>query len=129
MRAEFGDNEASMFSVREITRSGASPNVDRLFDKHLISFDDRGRLLLSDRASAELVVALGLRVDASISLNAQHAPYLAAHRIRMKGLDAHANDPFFATLRSPRESESQLIIEYSTTAGLVQSPQRSDLHE
>ncbi len=64
-----------------------TPNVDRLFDQHLLSFSDTGSLLLSARIRPLLLAELGLKMEASISLDARHHPYLFAHRARMFMLD------------------------------------------
>ncbi|WP_051683192.1 HNH endonuclease [Sphingomonas sp. UNC305MFCol5.2] len=61
-------------------------HVDALFDRHLISFSDEGRLLLSARLSETLLRRLAIDpVNARISgLDARHRVYLAHHRARMQ---------------------------------------------
>lgn len=56
-------------------------NLDALFDRFLISFDDVGKLLVSPRLSEEQRMALG--VDQSLKLRwlaEDHLPYLQYHR-------------------------------------------------
>jgi putative restriction endonuclease len=57
-----------------------APNVDRPFDKGLISFDDEGRIIISDLLSDRDQKALGLHQGISIKLHPNHLKYLAAHR-------------------------------------------------
>jgi HNH endonuclease len=61
-------------------------HLDALFDKHLISFDSQGRLLLSQRIDPELLRHMGLdAMTARLSrLNPHHLPYLARHRDQMR---------------------------------------------
>lgn len=57
------------------------PNVDKLFDKGLISFADDGLLLISPHLSVATLNALGIREDTKISgLTEEHTFYLAKHR-------------------------------------------------
>ena len=37
-----------------------SPNVDSLFDKHLISFSDEGQMLISNKISEDVLNQLGI---------------------------------------------------------------------
>lgn len=62
-----------------------SPNVDSLFDRHLISFDDDGRLLVSDLVSEESLRMLGVSEGTKISLTDGMRAYLARHRERALG--------------------------------------------
>jgi hypothetical protein len=58
-----------------------APNVDKLFDKGLISFADDGSLLKSSDLSVETLNALGISEDTKISgLKPQHCVYLRKHR-------------------------------------------------
>lgn len=58
-----------------------APNVDKLFDKGLISFADDGALLISRHLSITTLNALGIREEAKISgLTKEHIFYLAKHR-------------------------------------------------
>ena len=59
-----------------------SPNVDALFDKHLISFENDGSILISDKVSQQDRLALGVNEDTRISVPAGMTPYLARHRLK-----------------------------------------------
>lgn len=60
-----------------------SPNVDSLFDKHLISFDDEGNMLISNNLSLEELTILGLNDKMKISVTDGMKIYLKYHRNRM----------------------------------------------
>jgi hypothetical protein len=60
-----------------------SPLYDALFDKNLISFDDEGRMLISDKISNE-ISKLNINKLASIQVNKEMKPYLQRHRVRLK---------------------------------------------
>lgn len=65
-----------------------SPNLDDLFDKHLISFKDDGQILISKRLESTNYVKLG--IDTSMKLREVSTgmkPYLQHHRNRMQSLD------------------------------------------
>lgn len=53
-------------------------NLDKAFDLGFISFDDHGKVLISDYLEAPEVI--GLREDMSFSIKREHKPYLAHHR-------------------------------------------------
>ena len=57
-----------------------SPNVDSLFDKHLISFTDEGEMLISDKISEDVLTQLG--IDKKVVLPISHGmkKYLKRHR-------------------------------------------------
>ena len=58
-----------------------SPNIDKLFDKGLISFTDEGALLLGKLITDEVLGKLGISKNLKISaLKPQNLPYLARHR-------------------------------------------------
>lgn len=58
-------------------------HIDALFDRHLISFEDDGLLLVSSLLSAYNRTKLGLDPSYQISgLDAHHRPFLAHHRDR-----------------------------------------------
>jgi putative restriction endonuclease len=62
-------------------------NLDALFDRHLISFDQQGTLLISDALSSEQLNWLGIRVGAKLRWIApEHEGYLTGHRLRFKAL-------------------------------------------
>jgi hypothetical protein len=58
-----------------------TPNLDRLFDRHLISFDDDGVMLISPSLLSRERRALGIEAPLRIErLHARHLRYLKAHR-------------------------------------------------
>ena len=61
-----------------------SPNVDALFDKHLISFSDEGQIMLGQAVTAEDLGRLGISPDAVIPVTAGMVPYLRRHRELLK---------------------------------------------
>jgi hypothetical protein len=60
-----------------------SPLYDALFDKHLISFDASGRIIVSNSITAENLERLGLSADAKIHITNGMQPYLQRHREKM----------------------------------------------
>ena len=62
-----------------------SPNVDSLFDKHLISFTDDGHLVLSNRIKREELIKLGIDSEKVIPITEGMKKYLKKHRDRMNG--------------------------------------------
>ncbi len=60
-----------------------SPNVDSLFDKHLISFSDEGRILLSNKITTEDLIKLGINDQTIIPISEGMRKYLKRHRERM----------------------------------------------
>jgi 5-methylcytosine-specific restriction protein A len=57
-----------------------SPNYDALFDKHLISFDDEGLIIISSLLDAEMIQNLGIDTNAKIQVTEGMMPYLSRHR-------------------------------------------------
>lgn len=58
-----------------------TPNLDRLFDRYLVSFADDGTMLVSSRLGAEARCQLGIVESRRIArLHPRHLSYLAAHR-------------------------------------------------
>jgi putative restriction endonuclease len=57
-----------------------SPNMDALFDKGLISFNDSGEILFSAELTSESKSTLGLRADMKIELSDEHLKYIVWHR-------------------------------------------------
>ena len=57
-----------------------SPTFDALFDRHLISFDDEGSILISKLISENQKKALGLRESISIPIDKGMAPYMKRHK-------------------------------------------------
>ena len=60
-----------------------SANLDALFDRFLISFDDQGVLVLAPALEGVELQPLGISRDMKLRwINALHQPYLAEHRTR-----------------------------------------------
>ena len=57
-----------------------SPNVDSLFDKHLISFSDNGQMLLSNKISEEVLTQLGIDIKVVLPVSDGMKKYLKRHR-------------------------------------------------
>lgn len=60
-----------------------SPNVDALFDRHLISFGDDGQMLMSKDISQEDLQRLGINLSVRIPVSSQMKKYLQKHRERL----------------------------------------------
>ncbi len=56
------------------------PNLDRLFDRGLITFSDRGEMKVSSLLSGKARRLFGVGEKISIKLDARHKPYMAYHR-------------------------------------------------
>jgi predicted restriction endonuclease len=61
-----------------------SPLYNSLFDKHLISFDNDGRLLVSSKVNSENIERLGLLKDIKITLSKGMKKYLLKHREKFR---------------------------------------------
>ena len=58
-----------------------SANLDKLFDKGMISFDHQGTLLTSQKISADELKLLGFNATTGLgTIDKRHAPYLSQHR-------------------------------------------------
>ena len=58
-----------------------SPNADKLFDKGLVSFSDRGEILLHNSISKELLESLGISPNSKLeSLDPRSIAYIQRHR-------------------------------------------------
>lgn len=57
-----------------------SPNMDTLFDKGLISFQDTGEIMISSLLSNATLKSLGCNSSMRIATRRQHAMYLVYHR-------------------------------------------------
>lgn len=60
-----------------------SPNIDSLFDKHLLSFSDSGQMIVSKRLSERELQKLGVPKDVSIKVTDGMKKYLQKHRERL----------------------------------------------
>ena len=61
-----------------------SPTFDALFDKHLISFEDDGQIVLSGDSSLNLFSALGVSGNEKIKVFEGMKPYLLRHRENLR---------------------------------------------
>jgi hypothetical protein len=59
-----------------------SPNIDSLFDKHFISFEDNGSILISDKVSKEDLDILGISKSIRLKVDDGMKKYLKHHRNR-----------------------------------------------
>jgi hypothetical protein len=57
-----------------------SPNIDSLFDKHLISFEDNGSIIISDKVSKEDLDILGISKSIRLKVDDGMRKYLIHHR-------------------------------------------------
>lgn len=58
-----------------------SPTLDACFGAGFVSFDDEGKILISNRLNQENVKALGLHLQMRLScIDPEHKKYLAYHR-------------------------------------------------
>jgi len=55
-------------------------HIDRLFDKGLISFDDSGKIIISDLLSSQDARTLGINSKLTIPITREHMEYLKKHR-------------------------------------------------
>ena len=59
-----------------------SPNIDSLFDKHLISFEDDGSILISEKVDLSNRDSLGINEEIKILITEGMKKYLKRHRER-----------------------------------------------
>ena len=60
-----------------------SPTYDALFDKHLISFDDLGSIIISSKIK-NLVNVLGIDPNAKVKVDDEMKNYLTKHRVQVR---------------------------------------------
>ena len=60
-----------------------SPDVDALFDRHLLSFEDNGSMILSSKVTESEVLALGIDTTVKIPIKEGMKSYLKRHRERL----------------------------------------------
>ena len=60
-----------------------SPNYDALFDKHLITFDDSGKIIISENIK-NLIEVLSIDPNAQIRVNDEMKKYLIRHRNKFR---------------------------------------------
>jgi predicted restriction endonuclease len=61
-----------------------SPHVDKLFDRHLISFDENGKLLTSPALDNEILAAWGIKSNAEFHFTSKQHEYLCVHRDKLR---------------------------------------------
>lgn len=62
-----------------------SANLDALFDRFLISFDEQGVLVIAPALAGLDLLPLGIAPGMKLRwVNVQHQPYLALHRVRLQ---------------------------------------------
>ena len=59
-----------------------SPNIDSLFDKHLISFNDDGSILISNKISKTELDILGISTSVKLKVDIGMKKYLLHHRMK-----------------------------------------------
>ena len=59
-----------------------SPNIDSLFDKHLISFEDNGSIIISSKIDEVNRKSLGINSQIKIPVTEGMRKYLKRHRER-----------------------------------------------
>ncbi|MBD2428133.1 HNH endonuclease [Phormidium sp. FACHB-1136] len=58
-----------------------APNLDSLFDKFLISFDEQGKIMISPKITDESIRLLGINTEMMLrTFESEHQEYLAYHR-------------------------------------------------
>ena len=66
---------------------------DALFDRYLISFDEKGRLLLANTLSESDLTPLGLRASMRIRLSPEQRAYMAHHRREFEARNPAQDEP------------------------------------
>ncbi|WP_162299692.1 HNH endonuclease [Marinospirillum perlucidum] len=56
------------------------PNLDRLFDQGWISFDGKGKILISNAIERQVLDLLGVKKNSRLKITSDHEHYLAYHR-------------------------------------------------
>ena len=61
-----------------------TPNVDKLFDKGLISFSDNGEIIISSQLNDKNLIVLGIQKNMKLNkIQNEHLKYLSYHRTRI----------------------------------------------
>ena len=71
--------ESEVRSKSLVTRAGFKRNYDALFDKHFISFDDSGNIIISSAIDPSQLGSLGISTEAKVPVTDLMRPYLARH--------------------------------------------------
>jgi hypothetical protein len=61
-----------------------SPHIDKLFDKHLITFDDSGYITLSSKISLFILKVWGIDISKAYTLTKNQREYMEYHRAEFK---------------------------------------------
>jgi hypothetical protein len=61
-----------------------SPNIDSLFDRHLVSFTSAGNMVVSPKISKDELISLGIDSNAKIPVNDEMIVYLERHFLKFK---------------------------------------------
>ena len=64
-----------------------SPTFDALFDKHLISFRDTGKILISNKLNKDIRIKFGLDEKIKIKISDGMKKYLSRHRINFQEIN------------------------------------------
>lgn len=59
------------------------PNHDKLVDNGLISFDDTGKILISNKLSETDRIFMNIKDDMKIKITDNNAPYILYHRLNV----------------------------------------------
>jgi hypothetical protein len=60
-----------------------SPTYDALFDRHLISFENSGKIILTDKVDKNAFKKIGVKGDENIkNFNSFNFDYLEKHRMK-----------------------------------------------
>ncbi|MEZ9354274.1 HNH endonuclease [Vibrio splendidus] len=64
-----------------------APHIDKLFDKHLITFDENGKIRVANRLQEGVLQAWGIDKNEQYLLSDEQQEYLAFHREKLEELD------------------------------------------
>ena len=65
------------------------PNLDTIFDHELITFDTKGKIIISSQLGETAIELLGIRKGMNIKVNENHLKYLKFHNeVALKGKDS-----------------------------------------
>ncbi len=86
-----------------------TPNLDRLFDRHLISFDEQGKIMVSSSLNSDDLACLGISGEERLvgeRLDDRHEEYLVLHRAVFRSQEAGEDALEVGTLSLKREGTS-----------------------
>lgn len=65
-----------------------TPNLDKMFDRHLISFDEQGKIIISTSVDLEVFRTLGINSQMRLrKFEVGHFPYLSIHRAKLRAME------------------------------------------